>query len=66
MAYNFENWKIESNKIFVRDYGIDFVDAGLGDDDMMRYFGIWDNPKDFVEWFAEKMDLAETRCSILG
>lgn len=50
-------WKRQVDVLMKRDYAIDTADAGLGEDDIARFFADGDTPEAFVRWFAEKYDL---------
>lgn len=43
--------------IMKRDWCIDTSDAGLSEDDILRYWSHGQTPEDFVIWFAEKYGL---------
>lgn len=53
----FRDWVNAANQCLLRDYLIDFEDAGLGLDELERYFAHSAEPYDFVQFFAEKYDL---------
>jgi hypothetical protein len=53
-------WKRQVDALMKRDYAIDTDDAGLGEEDIARFFADGDTPEEFVNWFAEKYDL--NRC----
>lgn len=50
-------WKRRVDALMKRDYAIDTDDAGLGDEEVARFFADGDTPEEFVSWFAEKYDL---------
>lgn len=50
-------WKRIVDALMKRDYAIDTDDAGLGGEDIARFFADGDTPEEFVSWFAEKYDL---------
>jgi hypothetical protein len=50
-------WKHRVDAIMKRDYCIDTDDAGLGEEEVERFFADGQTPEDFVRWFAEKYDL---------
>lgn len=54
---SFETWFRRADQALLRTYGIDFDDAGLGEEDLRRHYAAWPDPKEFVEWFALKYDL---------
>ncbi|HCY55310.1 MAG TPA: hypothetical protein DF715_07225 [Oceanicaulis sp.] len=53
----FRDWLNAANQYLLRDYLIDFEDAGLGLGDLERYFAHFEDALDFVQYFAEKYDL---------
>ena len=53
----FRDWVNAANQCLLRDYLIDFEDAGLGLDDLARYFESFEDPHEFVQYYAEKYDL---------
>jgi hypothetical protein len=50
-------WVAEVDRLMRRDWCIDTSDAGLGDDELTRYWQDGEEPAAFVAWFAEKHDL---------
>lgn len=54
-------WLIEVDRLMKRDWYIDTDDAGLDDEDVIRYWKAGDSPEEFVTWFAEKRDLYDFR-----
>jgi len=50
-------WIAEVDRILKRDWCIDTAEAGLSDDDLIRFWRDGDEPAAFVSWFAEKYDL---------
>lgn len=50
-------WKRQIDALMKRDYAIDTDDAGLGEEDIARFFAAGYTPEEFVRWFAEKYDL---------
>lgn len=54
-------WLAEVDRIMKRDWYIDTDDAGLDDEQVVRYWKYGDTPTEFVEWFAEKYDLYDFR-----
>ena len=50
-------WRHRIDTLMKRDYAIDTDDAGLGGDDIERFFADGDTPEAFVRWFTEKCDL---------
>lgn len=53
----FEIWLDQADQALLRGYGIDFDDAGLGEEDLRRHCAKWPDSNEFVEWFAIKCDL---------
>lgn len=53
----FDAWHRKANFLLKRDYGIDFVDAGLTELELRKYFGFGDSPEEFIEWYATKYNL---------
>lgn len=53
----FRDWVNAANQCLLRDYLIDFEDAGLGLDALERHFAYSEEPHEFVEYIAEKYDL---------
>ena len=53
----FRYWLNTANQCLLRNYLIDFHDAGLELDDLERYFAAFEMPHEFVEFYAEKYDL---------
>lgn len=52
-----DGWRHRVDALMKRDYAIDTADAGLGEEDIARFFADGDTPEAFVRWFAEKYDL---------
>jgi hypothetical protein len=50
-------WKLQVDAIMKRNFLIDLDDAGASEEDVLRYFGSGESPRDFAEWFGEKYDL---------
>jgi hypothetical protein len=50
-------WLAEVDRVMKRDWCIDTADAGLGEEDVERYWRDGNEPAAFVAWFAEKYDL---------
>ncbi|GGG96187.1 hypothetical protein GCM10007420_09750 [Glycocaulis albus] len=53
----FRGWLNAANQCLLRDYLIDFHDAGLESDDLERYFAAFEMPHEFVQFYAYKYDL---------
>ena len=54
---NQARWVSTVDRLLERDWCIGTADAGLSDDDLVRYWRDGDAPAEFVAWFAEKYDL---------
>ncbi len=54
-------WLVEVDRLMKRDWFIDSDDAGLDDEQVLRYWRYGDTPAEFVAWFAEKYDLYDFR-----
>lgn len=54
-------WLAEVDRLMKRDWFIDTDDAGLADDDVIRYWKFGYTPEAFVAWHAEKYDLYDFR-----
>lgn len=50
-------WAAHVDRLMQRDWCLSIADAGLSDDDLVRYWRDGDEPAEFVAWFAEKYDL---------
>lgn len=50
-------WIAAVDRIMKGDWCIDTAEAGLGDEELARYWREGDTPEAFVTWFAEKYDL---------
>ncbi len=50
-------WAAQVDSLMQRDWCIGITDAGLSDDDILRYWRSGDEPAEFVTWIAEKYDL---------
>jgi len=50
-------WIAEVDRVLKRHWCIDTAEAGLSDDDLIRYWRDGGEPAAFVAWFAEKYDL---------
>ena len=50
-------WAAQVDSIMQRDWCIGITDAGLSDDEILRYWRSGDEPAEFVAWFAEKYNL---------
>lgn len=50
-------WAAQVDRLMQRDWCIGITDAGLSDDDILRYWRGGDEPAEFVAWFAEKYNL---------
>lgn len=54
-------WLAEVDRLMKRDWYIDTEEAGLDDEDVIRYWKGGDTPEVFVAWFADKRDLHDFR-----
>lgn len=54
-------WLAEVDRLMKCDWFIDTDDAGLDDEQVVRYWNYGDTPAEFVTWFAEKYDLYDFR-----
>ncbi len=50
-------WAAQVDRLMQRDWRLSIADAGLSDDDLIRYWRDGEEPAEFVAWFAEKYDL---------
>jgi hypothetical protein len=50
-------WLVSVDRLMKRDWCIDTADAGLSQEDVLRYWRDGDTPAGFVSRFAEKHDL---------
>ena len=55
------NWVSDVDRLMKRDWYIDTDDAGLDDEQVLRYWKLGDTPAEFVAWFADKYDLYDFR-----
>lgn len=56
-APDFETWKAEVDRIMSKDFAIDTIDAGIGEEQLLDYWQWQPSAAAFVGWFAEKYDL---------
>lgn len=56
-------WTAEVDRLMRRHWCIDTADAGLSADELERYSCGDQTPTQFVEWFAEKLDLIQFETS---
>lgn len=54
-------WLAEVDRLMKRDWFIDTEEAGLDDEDVIRFWKSGDTPEEFVAWHAEKCDLYDFR-----
>ena len=50
-------WRLTADAIMKAQHSISLCDAGLSEDDIVRYFKGEPDARRFVEWFAMKYDL---------
>jgi hypothetical protein len=50
-------WAAQVDHLMRQDWCIGINDAGLSDDELLRYWRSGEEPAEFVAWFAEKYDL---------
>ena len=50
-------WVKQVDVLMKRDWLINTSDAGLSEEDVLRYWSHGETPDEFVAWFAEKYDL---------
>lgn len=52
-------WAAQVDRLMQRDWRLSIADAGLSDEDLIRYWRHGDEPPEFVAWFAEKYGLIQ-------
>ena len=53
----FATWGHEAESNLKSRFAIDFEDVGLSLDELRNFAEAFRDPRDFVDWFAEKYDL---------
>ena len=58
---SYEEWKSATNHLLCSNYAIDIGDAGIGDDDLRKFWNDGETPREFVERWARKYDLTHVQ-----
>jgi hypothetical protein len=53
----FGEWRRSVDQIMLAEYCIHSADAGLSEGQLRQFWADDEDPREFVEWFAEKYDL---------
>jgi hypothetical protein len=58
--HGFGDWLRNANSRLKEQFALDFVDAGLSEEELRIYAARFDDPVKFADWFGEKYDLLAT------
>ncbi len=58
---DFAEWHRRADLDLKDRYGINFIDAGLDDQELRTHAAHFPKPAEFMEWFATKYDLTPVR-----
>lgn len=50
-------WIEKVDRALLSGWALDAADAGLSEEDLLRYWRLGETPDEFVRWFAAKYDL---------